>query len=169
MNTSYQDKWNRLNNPKTIEDLQKKGVKFEEKPQKTEAQFLDELFDKRRKTSTALIQKFPSAPQIAIPTVGFLYDEIRECILFSQFGAATTLENTTYGIDINLGTNVTTGGAGSGNITGFHFDIGPITFNAAYDGTIYGILLKKYTEAEIPIHLLLNIMKNLKIAQFVFH
>ena len=49
------------------------------------------MFDERRKTSTALIQKFPSAPQIAIPTVGFLYDEIRECILFSQFGAAISL------------------------------------------------------------------------------
>lgn len=80
-----------ISNPKTIEDLQKKGVKFEEKPQKTEAQFLDELFHERRKTSAALIRKFPSAPQIVIPTIGFLYDEIRECILFSQFGAAISL------------------------------------------------------------------------------
>lgn len=80
-----------ISSPKTIEDLQKKGVKFDEKPKKTEDEFLNELFDERRKTSTALIKKFPNAPQIAIPTIGFLYDEIRECILFGQFGAAISL------------------------------------------------------------------------------
>lgn len=80
-----------ISNPKTIEDLQKKGVKFDEKSKKTEAQFLDELFNERRKASSSLVRKFPNAPQIAIPTIGFLYDEIRECILFSQFGAAISL------------------------------------------------------------------------------
>ncbi len=80
-----------ISNPNTIEDLQKRGVKFDERPKKTETQFLDELFDERRKTSTALIHRFPNAPQIAIPTIEFLYDEIRECILFSQFGAAISL------------------------------------------------------------------------------
>jgi len=80
-----------ISSPKTIEDLQKRGVKFVEKPKKTEDQFLDELFAERRKASTTLIKKFPSAPQIAVPTIGFLYDEVRECILFGQFGAAISL------------------------------------------------------------------------------
>lgn len=80
-----------ISSPKTIEDLQKRGVKFDEKIKKTESQFLDELFAERRNASTTLIGKFPIAPQIAIPTIGFLYDEIRECILFGQFGAAISL------------------------------------------------------------------------------
>jgi hypothetical protein len=80
-----------ISSPKTIEDLQKRGVKFNEVPKKTEDQFLDELFVERRKASIRIVKKFPSAPQIAIPTIGFLYDEIRECILFGQFGAAISL------------------------------------------------------------------------------
>src|SRR3989344_5736315 len=39
------------------------------------------------------MSKFPVTPSIAIPTIGFLYDEIRECILFSQFGAAISLSS----------------------------------------------------------------------------
>jgi hypothetical protein len=80
-----------ISSPKTIEDLQKRGVKFDEKVPKTEEQFLDELFLQRRKVAGTLISRFPSTPQIAIPTIGFLYDEIRECILFGLFGAAISL------------------------------------------------------------------------------
>lgn len=80
-----------ISSPNTISDLQKRGVKFEERPKKTEDQFLDELFTQRRKASIALLRKFPDTPQIAIPTIGFLYDEIRESILFGLFGAAISL------------------------------------------------------------------------------
>lgn len=80
-----------ISSPKTIEDLKKKGVKFDQVAPKTESQFLDELFSERRDSSTSLLNRFPSVPQIAIPTIGFLYDEIRECILFGLFGAAISL------------------------------------------------------------------------------
>jgi len=80
-----------ISSPATVVDLQKRGVKFDEKVPKTQDQFLDELFNQRRKTANVSMSKFPSAPQIAIPTIGFLYDEIKECILFGLFGAAISL------------------------------------------------------------------------------
>lgn len=83
-----------ISNPKTVSDLQQRGVKFENKTPKTKDQFLDELFEKRRKEANPLLQKFPDTPQIAVPTILFLYDEIRECILFGLFGAAISLSAT---------------------------------------------------------------------------
>ncbi|KKR95084.1 MAG: hypothetical protein UU41_C0001G0074, partial [Candidatus Roizmanbacteria bacterium GW2011_GWA1_41_13] len=36
-----------ISSPKTIEDLQKRGIEFQTKTPKTEGQFLDELFEQR--------------------------------------------------------------------------------------------------------------------------
>lgn len=78
-------------NPKTISDMQKKGVKFETLSPKTPTQIIDDLFLERKTNAAEKITHFPSAPKIAIPTIGFLYDEIRECILFGLNGAAISL------------------------------------------------------------------------------
>jgi len=80
-----------ISNPKTIEDLQKRGVKFDTTTPKTQEQIIDDLFQKRKSIALAAISKFPATPSIAIPTIAFLYDEIRECILFGLNGAAISL------------------------------------------------------------------------------
>lgn len=80
-----------ISKPETIEQLQKQGVKFDKPVYKTETEILDELFSQRRETATSAISKFPTTPQIAIPTIGFLYDEIREAIIFGLNGAAISL------------------------------------------------------------------------------
>lgn len=80
-----------ISSPKTVSDLQKKGVKFDVPIRKTPKQIIDDLFQQRKTNALANITKFPSVPQIAIPTIGFLYDEIRECILFGLNGAAISL------------------------------------------------------------------------------
>jgi len=80
-----------ISNPKTIEEMQKKGVKFDSPTVKTINQIIDELFDQRKNNALDKIKKFPEAPQIAIPTINFLYNEIRECILFGLNGAAISL------------------------------------------------------------------------------
>lgn len=80
-----------ISSPKTIDDLQKKGVKFDPPKFQTEVEILDALFAKRRKEAKSVLSKFPITPQIAIPTIGFLYDEIRECIIFGINGGAISL------------------------------------------------------------------------------
>jgi hypothetical protein len=78
-------------NPKTLGDLQKKGVKFDRPREKSVDEALEELFSKRKALAASAIAKFPTPPNIAIPTIGFLYDEIRECIIFGLYGAAISL------------------------------------------------------------------------------
>jgi len=80
-----------ITSPKTIDELQKKGVKFDAKKPRTADQIIEGLFQERKENAIANVAKFPSAPDIAIPTIGFLYDEIRECILFGLNGAAISL------------------------------------------------------------------------------
>lgn len=79
-----------ISSPETIQSLEKNGVKLHKTPSKTTDQYLDELYSHRRKQAKQSISHFPVPPQIAIPTIGFLYDEIRECILFGLFGSAIT-------------------------------------------------------------------------------
>jgi len=80
-----------ISSPKTISDLQKKGVKFESPPSKTTDQIIENLFLERKVNALVKVAKFPNTPNIAIPTIGFLYGEIRECILFGLNGAAISL------------------------------------------------------------------------------
>jgi len=80
-----------ISKPETIEELQRQGVKFDEPKKLTPEQAVDSIFAQRRAIALANISKFVSPPNIAIPTIGFLYDEIRECILFGLYGAAISL------------------------------------------------------------------------------
>ncbi len=80
-----------VSSPKTIKDLQAKGVKFDKPIVKTTKQVVDDLFEQRKEVALSNISKIPSAPKLAIPTINFLYDEIRECILFGLNGAAISL------------------------------------------------------------------------------
>lgn len=80
-----------ISSPDTIKQLQKQGVVFDKPKQKTVEEIIEDLFTKRKSTAITNITRFPSAPDIAIPVIGFLYDEIRECILFGLYGAAISL------------------------------------------------------------------------------
>jgi hypothetical protein len=80
-----------ISSPDTIEQLQKQGVPFTEKAPKTLEEVVGALFTQRKIGALTNVSKFPVAPNIAIPTIGFLYDEIRECILFGLYGAAISL------------------------------------------------------------------------------
>lgn len=80
-----------ISSPDTIEQLQKHGFPFDKPKHRTLEEVVDDLFSQRKSGALTNISKFPSAPNIAIPVVGFLYDEIRECILFGLYGAAISL------------------------------------------------------------------------------
>jgi len=81
-----------ISNPETIEKMVKQGVIFETKqPQNTE-EVINELFEKRKADSLEeIIERFPLPPKIANPTLLSLYDEVRECLIFSLYGAAISL------------------------------------------------------------------------------
>lgn len=80
-----------ISKPETIAELQKQGVKFDEPQDLTPEQAVNNIFAQRKAIALKNITKFSSPPDIAIPTIGFLYDEIRECILFGLYGAAISL------------------------------------------------------------------------------
>ncbi len=80
-----------ISKPETIKELQKQGVKFDEPQRLTPEQAVKSIFSQRKAVALTNIAKFTSPPDIAIPTIGFLYDEIRECILFGLYGAAISL------------------------------------------------------------------------------
>jgi len=63
-------------------------------------------------------------------------------IIDIAYDTAEVLTGVFVGLNIDMGTNVTTPGAAGTNITGIHVDVGPITMAAAFDGTIYGIHLE---------------------------
>lgn len=80
-----------ITSPKTIRELQEKGVKFDTRTPRTANQIIEDLFQERKENAVASVAMFPSTPNMAIPTIGFLYDEIKECILFGLNGAAISL------------------------------------------------------------------------------
>lgn len=80
-----------ISSPKTIDDLQAKGLKLDKPVIKATEEVINELFDERKKVALSNINKLPNMPQVAIPTIGFLYDEIRESVLFGLNGAAISL------------------------------------------------------------------------------
>lgn len=80
-----------ISKPETIEQLRKQGVKFDEPKQVTMDEMVENLFSQRKTIALTNMAKFVTPPNIAIPTIGLLYDEIRECILFGLYGAAISL------------------------------------------------------------------------------
>ena len=77
--------------PETIEQMQKEGLKLDKREPITNERYVDQLFAGRKEQAYELIKQFPDPPNIALPPILSLYDEIRECILFGLNGAAITL------------------------------------------------------------------------------
>lgn len=80
-----------ISKPETIEELQKQGVEFDAPKITTPEEAIKTLFAQRESAAITSLAQFPSPPNIPIPTIGLLYDEIRECILFGLYGAAISL------------------------------------------------------------------------------
>jgi hypothetical protein len=78
-------------NPGTIRDAQKQGIKFDQQTLKSGEEEIETLFEKRKDLALENVNKFPEAPETAIPTIESLYSEIRECILLGLYGAAISL------------------------------------------------------------------------------
>ncbi len=74
-----------------IEELMRKGVKFDKTPEKSPEEYIDLLFAKRKENAISLLRNLPTLSSIAAPTIRALYTEIRECIIFGLNGAAITL------------------------------------------------------------------------------
>lgn len=79
--------------PKTIKDLIAQGAKFDLPTNKTTEELIVDLFEARKKQALELkiYEKFPPVPNIPVPTIRSIYDEIRECILLGLNGAAISL------------------------------------------------------------------------------
>lgn len=79
--------------PKTLKDLIAQGAKFDLPSNKTTEELIVDLFEARKKQALELkiYEKFPSVPNIPVPTIISIYDEIRECILLGLNGAAISL------------------------------------------------------------------------------
>ncbi len=79
-----------ISSPKTIKELLIQGAKFDMPANKTTEELINELFEARKKQILELkiYEKFPEAPQIPVPTIVSLYNEIKECIMFGLNGAA---------------------------------------------------------------------------------
>lgn len=79
--------------PKTIKGLIAQGAKFGVPVNKTTEELIFDLFEARKKQILDLkvYEKFPEAPNIPVPTILSLYNEIKECIMFGLNGAAISL------------------------------------------------------------------------------
>lgn len=74
-----------------LQHLFDKGLKLDEHIPESSDDYLDRVFDERKKAAKEIIDKLPAHPNIALPPILSLYSEIKECILFGLNGAAISL------------------------------------------------------------------------------
>lgn len=78
-------------NPETIKKLKAKGLPFQSKFI-TYKEYLDKLFEDKRKLADELIGNFPPiSDKVAHSAVRALYEQVRECYALGIFGATITL------------------------------------------------------------------------------
>lgn len=75
----------------TLQHLLDKGLKLDENIPESAEEYLDRVFDERKKAAREIIDKLPVNPDIPLPPIQSLYNEIKECILFGLNGAAISL------------------------------------------------------------------------------
>ena len=78
-------------NSSTLEKLVQKGLKLDTPVKESDEDFINRVFDERKKIAKDIIGKLPQKPDIHLPPILSLYDEIGECILFGLNGAAISL------------------------------------------------------------------------------
>lgn len=78
-------------NPETLEKLKGKGLPIESRFI-TYKEYLNKLFDEKRKIADDIIGNFPAiSEKLANASVKSLYEEVRECYALGLFGATITL------------------------------------------------------------------------------
>lgn len=78
-------------NPKTLLKLQKSGLKLDQQALITHQEQIEKLFEAKRKMAMDILKIIPTFPNAQIPVIGFLWNEIVECVLFGNNGAAISL------------------------------------------------------------------------------
>lgn len=80
-------------NPDTLAGLQKDGLKLDQPTTITSQELVNKLFEIKKKSALDVLNIIPALPNIPIPTIGFLWEEITECVLFENNGAAISLSS----------------------------------------------------------------------------
>ncbi len=80
-----------ISTPETLKQMVRAGLKFDKQKPITDEEYVDQLFAGRQAKAKEFIKQLPTPPDIALPPLTSLYDEIRECILFGLNGGAITL------------------------------------------------------------------------------
>ncbi len=75
----------------TLQQMIQKGLKLDEHTPESKEDYLNRVFDERKRLAKEIIDKLPLKPDIPLPPILSLYDEIGECILFGLNGAAISL------------------------------------------------------------------------------
>src|SRR5713101_5003114 len=79
-----------LASPATIQMVREKGEPIEEVPQLSVEESIEKLFTARKAHALEVVAKLPLSPSWEAPIL-YLYDEIRQAILFGMNGTAITL------------------------------------------------------------------------------
>lgn len=75
----------------TLKKLSEMGLKLDKPEEETADSYINRIFEARKRTAKEVIGKLPVRPNIPLPPILSLYDEISECILFGLNGAAISL------------------------------------------------------------------------------
>lgn len=75
----------------TLKKLTEMGLKLDKPLEETADSYIDRIFEERKKVAKEVIASMPTRPNIPLPPIISLYDEISECILFGLNGAAISL------------------------------------------------------------------------------
>lgn len=80
-------------NPENFSELQKDGLKLDLPASITPQECIEKLFEAKKKLALNVFNTIPALPNVPIPTVGLLWKEITECVLFGNNGAAISLSS----------------------------------------------------------------------------
>ena len=80
-----------ISNPNTLTQLQKDGLELDKAAVLTPQEYVDKLFKEKKTIALESVKSIPSLPDVGVPTIGTLYKEIAECVLFGLNGAAISL------------------------------------------------------------------------------
>lgn len=78
-------------NPNTLSKLQKDGLKLDQPNLITPQEFVNNLFEVKKKLALDALDRITTIPNIPNPVIGLLWKEITECVLFGNNGAAISL------------------------------------------------------------------------------
>ncbi len=75
----------------TLKKMTEKGMKLDKPVNESNEEYITRIFEERKKVAQDTIGKLPPKPNIPLPPILSLYDEISECVLFGLNGAAISL------------------------------------------------------------------------------